>query len=147
MYRGVSSHYPDGHRYAVDNMWTSASIDELLPGLDRIARTLPPAPSHMLWMNWAPPPNRPDMAYSVEDDIYIALYSVWKNAADDPQFDSWPVDRMREMAGLATGCQLADENLGQRPVRFMSDENLTKLERIRADYDPDKRFHSWMGRL
>ena len=80
MYRGVGRHYPDHHRYAVDNMWTSASIEELLPGLRHIADTLPPAPSHMLWMNWAPPSNRPDMAYSVEDDIYIALYSVWRHA-------------------------------------------------------------------
>ena len=46
--------YPDDHRYAVDNMWTHAPIEELLPGLRRIAETLPQAPSHMLWMNWGP---------------------------------------------------------------------------------------------
>ena len=146
MYYGVSSHYPDGHRYAVDNMWTSASIDELLPGVMRIAETLPPAPSHMLWMNWAPPSDRPDMAYSMEDDIYLALYSVWKNAADDAQFDAWPVERMREMETLASGCQLADENLAQRPARFVSDENLARLDRARATFDPEGRFHAWMGR-
>jgi FAD/FMN-containing dehydrogenase len=146
MYYGVSSHYPNGHRYAVDNMWTSASIDELLPGVMRIAETLPPAPSHMLWMNWAPPSDRPDMAYSMEDDIYLALYSVWKNAADDAQFDAWPVERMREMEALASGCQLADENLAQRPARFVSDENLARLDRARATFDPEGRFHAWMGR-
>ena len=146
MYAGVTRHYPDGHRYAVDNMWTSASIDDLLPGLHRIAATLPPAPSHVLWMNWAPPPARPDMAYSMEDDIYIALYSVWKHAQDDPQFVNWPVDRMREMEHLATGCQLADENLGQRPARFVTDQNLARLDRVRTAYDPAGRFHTWMGR-
>ena len=36
--------YPDEHRYAVDNMWTSAPIEELLPGLERIAETLPRRP-------------------------------------------------------------------------------------------------------
>ncbi len=147
LYRGVQSHYPDNYRYAVDNMWTSASIDDLLPGLQRIAETLPPAPSHVLWMNWAPPPDRPDMAYSMEDDIYIALYSVWKDAARDEEFVHWPVDRMREMEHLATGCQLADENLGQRPARFVTDRNLARLDQVRAQYDPTGRFHTWMGRV
>jgi hypothetical protein len=146
MYRGVTQHYPDGHRYAVDNMWTSAPIDDLLPGLRRIAQTLPAAPSHVLWMNWAPPGDRPDMAFSMEDDVYLALYAVWKHAKDDARFESWPVDRVREMEHLGTGCQLADENLGQRPARFVSDANLAKLDRLRAVHDADGRFHPWMGR-
>jgi len=33
--------YPEEHRYAVDNMWTSASAAELLPGYRRIAETIP----------------------------------------------------------------------------------------------------------
>lgn len=146
LYYGVGRHYPDNHRYAVDNMWTGAGIDDLLPGLRRIAETLPPAPSHMLWMNWAPPPDRPDMAYSMEDNTYIALYSVWQHAKDDPQFVHWPIERMREMEYWASGCQLADENLGQRPARFVSDEHLARLDRVRSMYDPQSRFHSWMGR-
>ncbi len=147
MYRAVMSHYPDNHRYAVDNLWTHASIDELLPGLHRIAATMPPRPSHMLWLNWAPPPERPDMAFSVEDDIYIALYGAWEHANDDGRHASWAVDRVREMEHLATGCQLADENLGQRPARFVSDANMARLDEVRAAYDPDGRFHPWMGRL
>ncbi len=146
LYTGVMQHYPERHRYAVDNMWTGASIDALLPGLQRIAATLPPAPSHVLWMNWSPPPDRPDMAYSMEDDTYIALYSVWQHAKDDAAYANWPVERMREMQHLATGCQLADENLGQRPSRFVTDDHLAQLDRIRAARDPQGRFHPWMGR-
>jgi FAD/FMN-containing dehydrogenase len=138
--------FPEGNRFAVDNMWTSAPLAQLLPGLRRIAETLPPEPSHAMWMNWGPSPERPDMAYSVEDPIYIALYASWKDLADDASYAGWSADRMREMEGLATGIQLADENLGQRPARFVSEENLLKLDEIRAKYDPDGRFHTWMGR-
>jgi FAD/FMN-containing dehydrogenase len=127
-------------------MWTAASIDQLLPGLQRIAETMPPAPSHMLWLNWAPPPERPDMAFSMEDQIYLGLYGAWKHAADDARYAHWARDRMLEMAPLASGCQLADENLGQRPARFVSDERLGRLDQIRARRDPHNRFHSWMGR-
>ncbi|HST55193.1 MAG TPA: FAD-binding oxidoreductase [Solirubrobacteraceae bacterium] len=150
LYAGVQAAYPDNHRYVADNMWTHAPIDELLPGLRRIADTLPEAPSHMLWMNWqpgsTPAPARPDMAYSVEDNTYIALYGVWQDPALDRANVAWATDRMRELEHLATGIQLADENLGQRPARFVSDEHLARLDELRAKYDPHERFHSWMGR-
>jgi FAD/FMN-containing dehydrogenase len=151
LYAGVHAAYPDDHRYSADNMWTSAPVEELLPGLRRIAETMPEAPSHMLWMNWGPgstpPPARPDMAFSVEDDTYIALYGVWQDAARDDANVAWVADRMREMEHLASGIQLADENLGQRPARFVSDANLARLDEIRAAYDPDGLFLPWMGRL
>jgi FAD/FMN-containing dehydrogenase len=138
--------FPDGNRFAVDNMWTSAPVEDLLPGLRAIADTLPPEPSHAMWMNWGPSPQRPDMAYSIEDDVYIALYASWTDPGDDRTYASWPGERMRAMEHLATGIQLADENLAARPARFVSDQHLRRLDEIRARYDPDGRFHSWMGR-
>jgi FAD/FMN-containing dehydrogenase len=146
LYAGVHQAYPDGHRYGVDNMWTHAPVEELLPGLQRIAETLPEAPSHMLWMNWGPSPDRPEMAYSVEDDTYIAVYGVWSDPANDTANVAWAGDRMREMEPAASGIQLADENLGRRPARFVREENLARLDRIRDRYDPDGLFHQWMGR-
>lgn len=149
LYAGVHALYPDRHRYSADNMWTHAPVEELLPGLRRIAESMPPAPSHMLWMNWGPgstpAPPREAMAYSVEDDTYIALYGVWQDAEDDERYVAWATDRMREMEHLATGIQLADENLGLRPARFLSDESFERLRAIRARYDPEGRFHSWMS--
>src|SRR5207244_9634323 len=115
LYDAVHQFYPDGARYAVDNMWTHAPVSELIGGIEEIAATLPPNPSAMMWMNWgdgAGPP-RPDMAFSVEDDTYIAVYGVWNDPADDERFVPWPEERMRAMEHLASGIQLADENLGQ----------------------------------
>jgi FAD/FMN-containing dehydrogenase len=146
LFAAVHESYPGEHRYAVDNMWTHASVEELLPGLRRIAATLPGAPSHMLWMNWGPSPPRPEMAYSVEDETYIALYGVWSDPAEDAANVAWATERMAEMAPLASGIQLADENLGRRPARFVREDNLARLDRVRAEYDPDGLFHSWMGR-
>jgi FAD/FMN-containing dehydrogenase len=150
LYAGVHAAYPDDHRYAVDNMWTHAPVEELLPGLRRIAETLPAAPSHMLWMNWGPgatpAPARPEMAYSIEDDTYVALYAVWADPAQDDANVAWATDRMRELEPLASGIQLADENLGRRPARFAGDEQMARLDALRAERDPHGRFHPWMGR-
>ena len=51
------------------------------------------------------------------------------------------------MEGLASGIQLADENLGRRPARFASDASMARLDALRAAWDPDGLFHPWMGRL
>ena len=104
----------------------------------------------MLWMNWgpgsSPAPERPEMVYSVEDDTYIAVYAVWQDPAEDRANIAWATERMREMEPLASGLQLADENLGRRPARFLTDERMDRLDELRAARDPDGRFHAWMGR-
>jgi len=143
----VMHHYPDEHNYAVDNMWTAATYEALLPGIRRIAATLPPSPSHMLWMNWAPPPGRGDMAYSMESSTYIALYGIWRDAAGEAAASTWALDCMKAMEPHAKGVQLADENLGRRPAPFMATENLARLDRLRAAHDPAGRFHHYMGRV
>lgn len=146
-YGASFTHFPDRMRWCADNMWTNTPIDELLPGLRRVADTLPPAPSHALWLNWQPPAERPDMAFSVEANRYFAVYGEWKHAAEDARYESWATDCMGAMAEHSQGIQLADENLGKRPARFMRDEKLAKLNRIRAKYDPEGRFQAWMGRI
>ncbi len=54
---------------------------------------------------------------------------------------------MTDLAPYATGIQLADENLGARPARFMAEANLARLDQLRARLDPAGRFHTYMGRL
>lgn len=87
------------------------------------------------------------MAYSVEDDIYLALYGSWKDPADEAKYGDWAQSNMAAMSHLASGIQLADENLGRRPARFASDKAMARLDKVRADYDPDGLFNAWMGRL
>jgi FAD/FMN-containing dehydrogenase len=145
-YTAVMTNYPKGHRYIADNMWTSASAEELLPGIRKIIETMPPHPSHFIFTGWNASPDRPDMAFSVEDEIYMALYTVWQDPADDERYGDWSGSNMAAMSHLATGSALADENLGRRPAKFITDPNMARLDKVRAAYDPDGRFHSWMGR-
>jgi len=134
-------------RWYADNMWIDDTIEPVLPVLRRAVDVQPPAPSHALWLNWNPPAHRPDMAFSVEGRTYLALYGGWKNASDDAQHATWAMDHMRELEPYSRGIQLADENTGRRPARFLSDKNMARLQQIRAERDPQGRFHSWMGHL
>lgn len=147
LYWFAMTHYPHERCWGVDNMWTHAPIDDLVPHLKGIAETLPPAPSHLLWLNWQPPTQRQEMAFSMEDKIYIALYGTWKSPADTPKYGDWATDWMQKMSPLATGIQLADENLHRRTARFMADDHLRRLDAIRAQRDASSLFHEWHSRV
>lgn len=143
---GSDLHYPDDKRFIADNMWTHAGFDELRPSLKAILDDFPPSPSHLVWFPWTLTPTRPPMAYSVEDELYIAVYAAWDSAADDAKYRSWVTERMTAMEPFSTGIQLADENLINRPRRFVTEENLQRLDQVKAAYDPDNLFVSWLGR-
>ena len=146
---GTDPHYVETKRYLADNMWTHAAFDDLWPNLQDMLKDWPPAPSHLEMFNWGGyegQPERPAMAYSVEDDFYYALYAAWDDPADDQKYTSWVTGHMRAWEPYASGIQLADENLINRPYRFMTDENLRRLDDLRATWDPDGRFVSWLGR-
>jgi FAD/FMN-containing dehydrogenase len=145
-YAAVMTNYPTGHRYIADNMFTSASAEELLPGIRKIIETMPPHPSHFIFTGWKPSTDRRDMVFGLDDEIYMALYTVWQDAADDERYRDWAGSNMASMSHLATCVALADENLGRRPAQFIADANMARLDKVRCTYDPDGRFHSWMGR-
>jgi FAD binding domain len=146
MYQFAMTHYPDNHCWGVDNMWTGADIKDLMPYLKHISETLPPPPAHVLWLNWQPPIQRQDMAFSMEDKIYIALYGAWKSPKDTPQYGHWATDHLNKMAHLGSGIQLADENLHNRTARFVADDHLQKLDAIRAQRDESGLFNAWHSR-
>jgi FAD/FMN-containing dehydrogenase len=147
--RRTDPYYDETKRYLGDNMWTHAPFDDLWPNFEEMLKTWPPAPSHLLVFSWGrypDQPKRPPMAFSVEDEFYYTLYVAWADPADDKKYTDWVVEHMRAWEPFASGIQLADENLVNRPFRFMTDDNLGRLDDLRSKWDPDGLFVSWLGR-
>ena len=138
--------YPDGKRFWVDNMWTDASAAELVPPLADIAHTLPPAPSHVMMLLWGPPQPLPDMAFSMQANVYLGLYGVAHDASGDGACRDWATGHMRRLETLSCGIQLADENLGLRSAPFVSDANMRRIDELRQRFDPDQVFYDYMDR-
>jgi FAD/FMN-containing dehydrogenase len=137
--------FETGLRYTVDNMWTSASTDELLPGIRAIADAMPPSPSNLYLLFWGPLRELPDMAFSMQADLWLSFYAVSNDPAVDESHARLVSERMKAMEALAPGIQLGDENLISRPFPFMATANFARLEAIRYSYDPERRFHSYLG--
>ena len=144
---GADPHYLETKRYAGDCMWTGASFQDLAPGFRDIINSLE-GMSHILFTNFGceNPPPRPPMAFSLDDKYYYGVYATWDDPADDKRYLDWLVRHMRALEPYMTGMPLADENLENRPFRFMTDENLKRLDQVRAKYDPDNRFVAWANR-
>jgi hypothetical protein len=147
MQTGEKTLFLPNTRWTADSMWMNDPIDPLLPALRQIADSQPAAPSHALWLNWNPPASRPDMAFSLEARTYLALYGGLRGKAATPADESWATDHMRALEAHSVGIQLADENLGRRPMPFMAPANFARLDALRAKFDPDGRFNPYMGRV
>ena len=147
MKAGEKTLFLSNTRWSADNMWMDTPITPLLPAIRSIADTQPPHPSHVLWLNWNGPVQRPDMAFSQEHRTYLALYCGLGKGVDEAKHVNWATDHMKALEPWSRGIQLADENLARRPSKFVSDANMVRLDQARAKYDPQGRFHPWMGRI
>ena len=136
---------PTNHRYAVDCSWTNATAQQLAPVLSRLWGELPTEHSFSIWYGWAPTRPLPDMAFSMEANVYLATYVIYKDEADDAKYREWVHDRTSELAQLGEGVYLGDTDFTARGDRFMSDANYRRLEEIRASRDPNGIFCSYLA--
>ncbi|MER7875940.1 FAD-binding oxidoreductase [Streptomyces solisilvae] len=143
MYAAVDALEPSGHRWLADNMWTDAGADVLVPQLRELFTTVPNDISHVLWYPWRDHPI--DAAFSNTGRSYIAAYAGWDDPAQDDAYVGWVTGQMRRLEPLSKGIQLGDENLVNRPWRYLAEDNERRLEELREQYDPDGRFFGYLG--
>src|SRR5260370_29654194 len=71
---------PEKHRYLVDNIWTNAGADDVVPTMRDAFVTLPTEKSFSLWFGMAPQRQFPDLPLSLQADRTSAAYVI---CADD----------------------------------------------------------------
>ena len=114
------------------------------PRLERIWTGLPTEHSFSIWYGWAPSRALPDMAFSVEANVYLATYVIYTDEADDERYADWVHSRTRELAGAGCGVYLGDTDFQRRHDRFVSDQAYRRLGEVRATWDPDGMFCSYL---
>ncbi|KAJ5545812.1 hypothetical protein N7494_003397 [Penicillium frequentans] len=133
-----------GRRYEANNLWTDLPVTDLLPNFHKIIDALPAAPSHLYMMWWLPIKGRPEMAFSMEARLYVALYAISTDAGQDTKNSGYVISSLEKMEHLRKGIQLADENLPGHPGKFMRTQNYVRLEKLRQKYDPEGRFYGYI---
>ena len=146
-YTAVMTNYPKGHRYIADNMFTSASAEELLPGIRKIIETMPPHPSHCIFTGWnSSTGSRGQGVRPGGRDLHGAVHRLPQdppttNATAIGPRPTWQRCRTWRPASRSP----TRISAGARR-EFITDPNMARLDKVRSTYDPDGRFHSWMGR-
>jgi FAD/FMN-containing dehydrogenase len=135
---------PAGHRYAADSQWTDGGPETLYPLLRDVYAELPTEHSFSIWYGWAPSRPLPDMAFSLEANVYLATYAIWTDPADDERHRDWVAGHHARLASVGEGVYLGDSDFSRRPDRFMAGANLARLEEVRAARDPDCLFTSYL---
>jgi FAD/FMN-containing dehydrogenase len=136
---------PEGHRWAVDNAWLSGSAEVVLPAMRRAYTTLPNAKSFTIWFSMAPLRRLPDMAFSLQSEIYLASYVLWEDPAEDAAHQAWLATAMADLEPVTVGQYLGDSDLSRRQVRVLSDEAWQRLQEIRAARDPKGLFVGYLA--
>jgi FAD/FMN-containing dehydrogenase len=137
---------PDGHRYCADSQWTNASAASLAPLLRQTYEELPTRHSFSIWYGWAPTRELPEMAFSLEANVYLATYGIWENPAEDEQQSDWVHGRHAALAEqVGEGLYIGDSDFSRRPDRFIAPASFDRLREIRAGRDPDGRFVPYLG--
>jgi FAD/FMN-containing dehydrogenase len=136
---------PEGHRWAVDNAWLSGAADEVVPAMRRAYTTLPNDEAFTIWFSMAPLRELPDMAFSMQSEIYLASYVLWTDRAEDEQHQQWLREAMADLEPVTVGQYLGDGDLRRRQVKFMSDDHWARLQQIRAKRDPDGLFVGYLA--
>ena len=137
---------PEGHRWTVNNAWLEGSPSKVSSTIINSFIDLPNDKTFVLWFSMAPLRPLPDMAFSMQSDIYLSIYCLWEEAIDDDLCSRWVSQQMKKIEPVTAGQYLGDSDFTVHLRQFMAPENYVKLERIRAKYDPDGRFHSYLAK-
>jgi len=136
---------PEGHRYRVDNAWLSGTPEQVVPALRRTFTELPSPQSFSIWFSMAPLRELPDMAFSMQSEIYNATYLVYPDAADDEAHAAWLAERMAELQPVTVGQYLGDSDLARRELRVLGEAQFARLQQIRAVRDPHRLFTGYLA--
>ena len=136
---------PEGHRWAVDNAWLTGPASSVVPAMRHAYTTLPTEKAFTIWFSMAPLRSLPDMAFSLQSEIYLASYVAWESPEDDDRCLSWLASAMADLEPVTVGQYLGDSDLSRRQVRFMSDDAWARLQEIRMARDPDGLFVGYLA--
>jgi FAD/FMN-containing dehydrogenase len=136
---------PEGHRYLVDNAWLTGPAGEVVPAIRKAFTEQPTRQTFTIWFSMAPLRQLPDMAFSLQSEIYCATYVIHDDSARDTELRTWLDEAMADMRPVTAGQYLGDSDFTVRQLRFMGDEQWRRLREIRAVYDPKGLFTGYLS--
>jgi len=135
---------PPGMRWALDGIWTDEPVEKVLDASRPLFDSIPNTTSHVLWMLWGGHPEPPNACWSSQAKLYLSPNAGWTDPAEDLAHEQWAHGRLADLQHLSKGLQFSDNNLADRFDHGLSPAHAARLEEIRAVYDPEGLFRTYM---
>ncbi len=148
LYDASAALWPPKLRYAADTLWSDAGFPTLL---ERLADVVASAPSsRSLVIAPISPAGRPpqDMAFSALGQSYVVPYAIWDDPRQDAANINWLREAIHTVEPLGTGHYIAETDLtaaSSRARRSFAPDDWQRLQSLRARYDPDGLFCSYLS--
>ncbi|MGW7576095.1 FAD-binding oxidoreductase [Streptomyces sp. NPDC054765] len=152
LHEGAAAVWPPAHRYAADTLWSPESH---ATQLTRIADAVAHAPSgkSLVLSPVQPVSERPallrNMAFSPLGASYLVCYAVWDDPAGDEDNARWLREAMTAADPRGEGFRYvaeADLEAGAaRARRSYAPATWDRLQEIKAQWDPENLFHSYLA--
>ncbi len=140
---------PGGYlgRYAAESAFTDQPGEILLAMADHF-RWAPSPICHVIASYGLNLRQREDACFSGAARHYVGCFSIWDDAKDDERGFAWLDQAVPIMAPFATGHYVNEVEVRNRPDRIRScysDAAWNRLRALRAKYDPQQVFHTYLG--
>ncbi|KIW79754.1 hypothetical protein Z517_06368 [Fonsecaea pedrosoi CBS 271.37] len=88
-------------------------------------------------------PDAADMAGSLPQQYYMSTMTCWTDPTDDTRMREWMYDQYSKASAVGVGQYIADYDVTHRKEKVMSEANLQKWLKVRAQWDPEERFPAY----
>jgi FAD/FMN-containing dehydrogenase len=145
LYAGRAAAFPEGYRYDADTIFSSTDPRVCGSTLSEAVVDRPSARSFVMMIitdGQLPVPSPPGAAFSVTGSVFVAVYAIWADPADDASNIAWLRSTIDSIGQHANGSYVGEADLSRCHLRrCFSAANWSRLEQLRATYDPQGVFH------
>jgi FAD/FMN-containing dehydrogenase len=135
---------PEGLRWSLDGMWLDGTAAEVVALAREVNDTIPPGRNFVLWMVWGGYPEQENACWSAQAAVYLSPNAGWTDPADDLRMENWTNLPLERIQAHSRGIQFSDNNIADRWDHGLRPKQAARLERVRAKYDPRRRFNTYM---
>ena len=138
---------PIGYRFSADSAWipNHLSTAEVVRIMKELFVSLPSRKSYSMYYNMTSTRTLSPMAFSLQTNHYVGIYSIWKDSKDDDKCQSWLQSRLKALESISEGVYIGDSDFQVRPSRFVTLSTWERLTAARNKWDPHRLFCGYLG--
>jgi hypothetical protein len=138
--------HPPGMRYLVDSAWVDGPPRDVLAAAKQLVAGRPNGTRGHAFFDFSlPRSDAPDMAMSLRTDVMLGSYIIYEGEQNDEAYRAWHLEAMKALEPFTVGQYWGDSDQTVREVKTLTDDAWARVQRIRAERDPNGLFADYLA--